>query len=446
MFHYSMVKFVRGHSVKLDRPLRDAIISLYKPLRFVPCFLHGFIEKCIRSKKKLSVIIEFEPNPFFFNKMIVEHLFQLNTKCAIKNEFAHIDCCSALITPDGLEMLITQCSQVKKVYLNRMIKALDTGGAHQDINVHEPSSFFNTSKLTGKGVTIAIIDTGVYEHEDLQGRLRAFVDFVNNRTRPYDDNGHGTHCAGNAAGNGHLSKGKYKSLAPEADIIAIKVLDRTGTGTIERIIQGLDWCIKFNQTHKENPIQIISLSLGTHAMKYAHENEDPLVKMVEAAWRSGITVLIAAGNSGPERCTISSPGVSERAITVGALDDTIYPAETADFSSRGPTIYGKPKPDILVQGVDVISLRVPGSYIDRLEKKNRIDKHYSKMSGTSMSTPICAGAVALLLHYNRTLSPDAVKKLLISGSVTTQANSNKLMETGHLNIEQSIHILKSFDV
>src|SRR5699024_10225820 len=87
--------------------------------------------------------------------------------------------------------------------------------------------------LSGIGVTIAVLDTGIYPHDDLttpENRIIAFHDLINGETEPYDDNGHGTHCAGDAAGNGALSDGKYKGPAPEADIIGVKVLDESGGG------------------------------------------------------------------------------------------------------------------------------------------------------------------------------------------------------------------------
>lgn len=413
MFQYSLVKCVRGHSAKLDKPLREAMIRLYKPLQFVPCFLHQFIKKYIYQFKTISVIIEFKQEPFFFHTLLVKQLLQKHKYCKIKNEFIHISCCSATLTPAGIELLLNHCKHIKKIYLNRMITALDSEN-NSTSQKKRTEGLYKDSNITGKGVTIAIIDTGVFEHNDLKGRIIKFVDFVQHRQHPYDDNGHGTHCAGVVAGSGQASNGKYKGIAPSSNIIALKVLDRKGIGSLESIIQGLDWCIKYNQDATSSRIDIISLSLGTHALKYHQEHEDPLVKMVEEAWKSGITVVTAAGNDGPDSYTIASPGVSERVLTVGALDTTKTPNTVAEFSSRGPTIYGKQKPDLLAPGVEIISLRSPASHLDRTDKRNKVDRHYSKMSGTSMSTPYCAGVVALLLEENHALTPDQIKHLLIN--------------------------------
>ncbi len=139
------------------------------------------------------------------------------------------------------------------------------------------------------------------------------------------------------------------------------------------IIEGVEWCIQYNKEHTKNPIRIISMSLGGDALRYDKETDDPLVKAVEKAWNEGIVVCVAAGNSGPEAQTISSPGVSEKVITVGAYDDNDTAGNeddtVASFSSRGPTVYGKEKPDILAPGVDIVSLRSPRSYLDKLQNQ-----------------------------------------------------------------------------
>lgn len=442
MFHYSLVKLVRCYSNKLDKPLRDKIIKLYKPLRFTPRFAHSSIDQKIWHHQKLSVIIEFEKSILTSQTIVMDHLLSAHSKCSVRNRFSSIFCYSADVTPDRLHELLSVLPSIKKVYLNRKIVALPKSNVYTKSSVsfkHLPQH------VTGQGVTIAIVDTGVSKHDDLKGRISGFVDFISHRTQAYDDNGHGTHCAGIAAGNGRHSNGEYRGVAPEANIIGVKVLDHKGTGTIETIIQGIEWCITYNQNNPNQPIHVISISLGIHATKYQSELDDPIVKIVEEAWRAGITVVTAAGNSGPDPFTISSPGISEQIITVGALDSPFYRGHeemnTASFSSRGPTIYGKPKPDLLAPGVDLVSLRVPGSSIDRSQKNHRVGKHYTRMSGTSMSTPYCAGVCALLLQSNKLLAPDTIKNLLIEGATTSH-----LASIGQINIENSLHLLKRKEV
>jgi serine protease AprX len=267
--------------------------------------------------------------------------------------------------------------------------------------------------LTGKDVTIAVIDTGIHPHQDIEGRIKGFKDFVKNRTAPYDDNGHGTHCAGDAASNGSASNGKYQGPAPEANLVGVKVLDKMGSGSLSTVISGVEWCI---QNQSQLNINILSLSLGSNATQPAED--DPVVRAVESAWDSGMVVCVAAGNSGPDEGTIASPGISPKVITVGAAEDknTVDRSDDmiADFSSRGPTIDGLVKPDLVTPGVNIVSLRSPGSFLDKTNLGARVDTNYVSLSGTSMATPICAGVVAQLLQNQPNLTPDQVKQLLIN--------------------------------
>ncbi|MDQ0191676.1 serine protease AprX [Paenibacillus wynnii] len=268
--------------------------------------------------------------------------------------------------------------------------------------------------LTGKGINIAIIDTGVYPHPDLTrpvNRIVAFKDWVNHKKRPYDDNGHGTHVAGDAAGNGWVSKGKYKGPAPKAGIVGVKVLDKDGNGFDSTIIKGIEWCIS---NRKRLKLRILSMSFGGPMTSPC--KDDPLCQAVEKAVKAGLIVVVAAGNSGPGRRTIESPGNSPLAITIGAVDDrrTLVQADDriTSFSSRGPTLDGRIKPDIVAPGETIISLRAPCSQLDREFPFLRIGKKYFVLSGTSMSTPIVSGAAAQLLQCNPSLSPKQVKEKL----------------------------------
>src|SRR5690606_13484017 len=207
----------------------------------------------------------------------------------------------------------------------------------------------------------------------------AFKDFVKGKTSPYDDNGHGTHCAGDAAGNGYASDGKYKGPAPGAKLIGVKVLDKAGSGQLSDVISGIEWCI---QNREKYNIRVLSLSLGSRTN--SSYKDDPVAQAVEKAWDHGITVVAAAGNDGPDPGTISSPGIHPRIITVGASNDkgtpTIRDDEAASFSSRGPTPDGVTKPDLLAPGTDIVSLRVPRSYIDKMSPDSRINRHYTTLS------------------------------------------------------------------
>lgn len=280
--------------------------------------------------------------------------------------------------------------------------------------------------LTGKGINIGILDTGVYPHPDLTrptNRIIAFKDLINHRKQPYDDNGHGTHIAGDAAGNGWMSKGKYKGPAPKAGIVGVKVLDKNGNGYDSTIIKGIECCIA---NRKRLNLRILSMSLGGTVNHPCVD--DPLCQAVEKAVQAGLIVVIAAGNNGPRRSTIESPGISPSAITVGAVDDRRTLLQADDrvtwYSSRGPAPGGRKKPDLVAPGETIISLRSPQSKLDRELPYLRINKDYFILSGTSISTPIVSGVIAQLLQKRPSLTPKQVKAILKKNIFSLNLNPN----------------------
>lgn len=262
---------------------------------------------------------------------------------------------------------------------------------------------------SGKNIGIAILDTGISPIDDFlypKNRIIAFKDFINNKKNPYDDNGHGTHVAGIAGGNGTSSNGKYKGIAPQCNLIGVKVLDEEGKGNASDVLAGLQWIIDNKERYN---IKIANLSISTNNTS----SNDPLVKAVEKIWDSGIIVTIAAGNDGPKKSTINSPAISKKVITIGSSDDNItanvWGNRLINFSGRGPTLDCIIKPDVLAPGVNIVSC-----LSNNISKKsdNVIDKNYFALSGTSMSTPIVSGAIALLLEKYNNLSPNDVKLML----------------------------------
>lgn len=429
---------VRANANKLDSHLRQNLINLYRPFTWTPCFLHGSLEKLLKKTKKFSVIVEFK-NDCDYNSAVQDchSVATRNFRTNVNHELKRTSCCSMELTPSALEDLLDSCPNINKIYFDREVTAL--------LDVATPSvqakEVIRQNKiLTGQDVTIAVIDTGIYPHEDLGDRIIEFKDFINNEDVAYDDNGHGTHCAGDAAGNGNASDGLYKGPAPNAYLIGVKVLNKLGSGSLSTVMAGVEWCMDYNDSNPEHKINIISMSLGSEAQKYEKVTDDPMVKAVEAAWESGIVVCVAAGNAGPDPETIASPGVSEKVITVGAIDDQNSPDRKgdiiADFSSRGPTLYGKDKPDVVAPGVNIVSLRSPNSYLDKLQKANRVDTNYFSLSGTSMATPICAGVVALIIESNPKLNPNDVKRRLLQGA--EKWGNKYIYGKGYISAERSI--------
>lgn len=273
--------------------------------------------------------------------------------------------------------------------------------------------FSFNSQYTGSNVTVAIIDTGIAPHADLvypRNRIIGFKDFVNNKSKFYDDNGHGTHCAGVLAGSGYASKGKYKGIAPEANILSIKVLDESGNGNTSDILSTVQWIIENKNIYKT---RIINFSLG--ALAQYRERRDPLVKAANRAIENDLVVIAAVGNSGPMRNTILSPATSRYVISVGALNDRDarpdFNESIADFSSRGPTLDRIRKPDLVAPGVDIVSL------------SNKNLSGYTSLSGTSMAAPMVSGAAALLLNENPNYSHFDIKRKLLNACSRIKASS-----------------------
>ncbi|HEX6972533.1 MAG TPA: S8 family peptidase [Limnochordia bacterium] len=266
---------------------------------------------------------------------------------------------------------------------------------------------------SGRGITIAVVDTGVYPHSDFtepRNRLLAFADLVDGRRRPYDDNGHGTHVAGCALGNGAASEGKYRGPAFEAGLVAVKALDRTGAGRASDIIEAISWVVENRDRYG---IRVLSLSIGAEAE--TSYRDDPLAQAAARAWDAGIVVCAAAGNAGPDPRTISTPGIEPKVITVGAIDDrgTVERSDDvlAPYSSRGPTPDGLNKPELLAPGSAITAPRARGSVLDAELPAGR--PNYLTLSGTSMATPLVAGLAALILEAEPSLSPADVKRRLM---------------------------------
>ena len=285
----------------------------------------------------------------------------------------------------------------------------------------------------GAGVGVAVVDSGVTTTSDLgNSRITGWVDFVNHQKTPYDDAGHGTFVAGLIAGDGTaslpLDQGgtatvQFRGVAPAANIVGIKVLDSTGEGRSSSVMAGILWAIAHKNQYN---IRVLNLSIGSDPV--APTDFDPIAKAVEFAWKSGITVVCAAGNEGEVGPGgILSPGDSPYVITVGA-SDTRQTGTTSDdavtfYSSVGPTLWDEfAKPDLVAPGNRLISLRVQDSYIDTSFPQNLIpvssyaptapadtEPSYLMLSGTSTSAPVGAGVAALMIGKDPRLSPDDVK-------------------------------------
>ncbi len=295
--------------------------------------------------------------------------------------------------------------------------------AREEIHCDRPAA----RALTGQGVGVAVLDTGIYPHEDFKDRIIAFHDVVNRRPAAYDDNGHGTHIAAIIGGDGFSSQGMYRGVAPGCNIIAVKVLDHRGNGFASDVLAGLRW---IRENRERYGIRIVNISVGSLSRRNMTENS-VLVRGVNGAWDDGLVVVVAAGNHGPGRMTITTPGISRKVITVGCSDDykevDVMGNRMVDYSGRGPTMACICKPDIVAPGSGIVSC------------SNEPGKYFSK-SGTSMSTPLVSGAIALLLERYPSMTNRDVKLRLRERAVDMGLPHNH-QGWGRLDVERLVEEL-----
>ena len=288
--------------------------------------------------------------------------------------------------------------------------------------------------LDGTGIGVAVIDSGIAANSDLNNtsgtsRVVYSQSFVAGDTTTSDKFGHGTHVAGLIGGTGANSgtangyAATYAGMAPNVNLINLRVLDQNGLGTDSQVIAAIQEAITLKSTYN---IRVISMSLGRPV--FESYTLDPVDQAVEAAWKAGIVVVVAAGNNGRFAATngfgtIGVPANDPAVITVGATMTELTPTrvddQIASYSSKGPTVVDHiVKPDLVAPGNRLVSLRVAGSTLDTLFPVYQIaptsgTSKYYELSGTSMATPVVSGAVALMLQKTPTLTPDQVKARLM---------------------------------
>lgn len=309
------------------------------------------------------------------------------------------------------------------------------------------------SAITGDGIGVAVIDSGVSPVEGLAAPGKVIdgpdlsFDAGDPELRHLDGFGHGTHMAGIIAGRdpeapaGQEHQDQYYvGMAPGAHIVNVKVAAADGSADVSQVIAGIDWVVQ----HRDDPglnIRVLSLSYGTTSLQ--PYEVDPLAHAVEAAWHNGIVVVVSAGNDGAEGTTLTNPAIDPYVLAVGAVDHggtkSLTDDQVADFSSVGSAAR---HPDLVAPGRSILGYRVPGSYLDLAYPSARAadasgDLSLFRGSGTSQATAVTAGAAALLLDERPGLTPDQVKHVLatnarpVLGSSTAQgAGQLQLKGTG----------------
>jgi subtilisin family serine protease len=311
----------------------------------------------------------------------------------------HLPYVSATIPYANIHKLVSSHS-IAKIWLNLRVHATLSESVPIIKDPTEWSSFETQlgAAVNGTGVTIAVIDTGIDStHPDLAGKVVSSISFTGES--PVDGFGHGTHCASIAAGTGAASGGLYKGVAPGASLMNVKVLTNAGWGYDSWIIEGIQWAV-------DHGARVLSMSFGASVNG---DGTDPLSTTVDWAADQGAVPVVAAGNSGPYTFSVGTPAVAKKAITVGATTKT---DGIASFSSRGPTLDWRIKPDVLAPGVNIVAARAAGTSMG-----SPLNEFYTSASGTSMATPHVSGAAALLLQINSTQTPEQIKARLVNSAV-----------------------------
>lgn len=326
--------------------------------------------------------------------------------------------------------------------LSALLAGTGLGIAHADVNpaigydaVADKGSLYNIAEvvgahdayrrgLTGKGVGVALIDTGVAPVPGLtSGNVVNGADLSFDSQLPgmahYDAFGHGTHMASIIAGrdvagtpSSYLDPARFTGIAPDATLVNVKVGASNGAVDVSQVIAGIDWVVE----HAKDPglnIRVITLAYGTDSLQSSLV--DPLAYAVENAWRKGIVVIAAGGNDGEPNKTLANPAYDPHVLAVGAMDSAGTPSASDDtvpnWSTRGTNARHV---DVVAPGVSVLGLRVPGGLADSDNPQARVGDRFARASGTSQASAVAAGEAALILQQYPWLAPDQVKQLMMT--------------------------------
>lgn len=346
---------------------------------------------------------------------------------------------------------------VLKMSIDAPVKGSTIDGTEEPPNSSSGGvAAFNRWAGTGQGVGVAIIDSGIANHPDLNNVVYS-ADFTGAVPGSGDGFGHGTHVAGIVAGSGQSSGGMYAGIAPQSRLVNLRALDNNGAGYTSDVIHAIDWAIQ-NRNAAGNDgqplnIRVINLSLGHQPFESA--STDPLAVACRMATQAGIVVVVSAGNYGRGALGktvyggITSPGFEPSVITVGAVTTWGTPSRSDDtvasYSSRGPTRDSFLKPDITAPGSRMVAAMSPGNALVTQHPELQFDSNYMKLSGTSMAAPVITGAAAMILSKVPTLTPNAVKAILMFTAEKRATLGPLDWGAGYVNIAGAMDLAMSID-
>ncbi len=348
------------------------------------------------------------------------------------------------VTPDGRVQLLTDDNSGSSVGDGLGFDGPAEAGTIYSVAKTVRASHLYDSEITGRGIGVAVIDSGVVPVPELAGQIVHGPDLSfesqADHLRNLDTYGHGTHMAGIIAGHDrgvpsheYDSNRVYAGIAPDAHIVSVKVAVHSGATDVSQVIAAIDWVVQ----HRNDPglnVRVLNLSFGTDGTQ--SYLLDPLTFAVEAAWRNGIVVVVAGGNAGFGSAKLNNPAYDPFVIAVGASESngTIDPRDdtVASFSSRGDS---SRRVDVVAPGRSIVSLRDRGSYLDTTYPTGRVGDRFSRGSGTSQAAAVVSGSVALLLQQRPRLTPDQVKYILRSTAYRLPAGDSAGMGAGLIDVK-----------
>ncbi len=377
------------------------------------------VEQARITNEEVQVIVKFRSAR---SRRGIGSLFSGVRAITVNQDYSLIPAVALSLAPASLDEL-SDADEVEEIWLDEIIYMM--------LDVSTPligaPQVWERLENRGEGVTICVIDTGIdADHPDFAGRISLTADFTGKGSAA-DGNGHGTHVASIAAGAGTASDGKYVGVAPAASIMAAKTLSDNGSGRMSNVMAGLEWAA-------QNGADILNLSLGN---KGSSSGADALSTMCNVIVDLGKVMVVAAGNSGPRRRTVGSPGAAEKVITVGASTDH---DSIARFSSRGPTADDRVKPDLVAPGSKIVGARAANTSVG-----HPVDDSYTTANGTSMATPHVAGLCALMLKANAKLLPADIKSRLMATCVDIDQDENA-QGRGRVDALAAVHAASSAPV